>query len=336
MSVSAAPVVKYGIIKDVTERDNNMLNISLLCEIAGVSRSGYYRWLSAEPDRLRREEQDRQDFELILSAYGHRGYDKGARGIYMRLIHLSPPVVMNIKKIRRLMDKYSLRCPIRKANPYRRMAKAPETSNVAPNLLNREFRKHGPRKVLLTDITYLLYGAGGKSYMSAILDAFTKQLLAYVVSDSLEVDFVLETVNMLMANHGCSLSVETMINSDQGSHYKSVKFITLIRDSELRQSMSRKANCWDNAPQESFFGHMKDEIDISHCRTHEGVKTVIDDWADYYNKERYQWDLARLSPDEYYAYITTGKYPLGIKVPKDAEILSPTPQELNMNTENCP
>jgi transposase InsO family protein len=289
-----------------------MLNIAWLCKIAGVSRSGYYHWLAAETARVSREEQDRKDFELIRAAYRFRGFAKGGRGIYMRLLHMDPPVAMNIKKIRRLMRKYNLKCPIRKANPYRRMAKAMETSYVAPNLLNREFRQHGAKKVLLTDITYLLYGDGQKSYMSAILDAYTKQLLAHVVSSSLQVDFVLETVNNLIRDHGISLQAETLINSDQGSHYKSIKFIQLIKDSELRQSMSRKANCWDNAPQESFFGHMKDEIDIRHCQTHEEVKALIDDWADYYNNDRYQWDLARLSPNEYAQYIKTGVYPLQI------------------------
>ena len=237
----------------------------------------------------------------------------------MRLLHQEPPVSMNIKKIRRLMKKYSLKCPIRKANPYRRMAKAMETSYVAPNLLNREFRQHGPQKVLLTDITYLLYGDGKKSYMSSIIDAYTKQLLAYVVSNSLQVDFVLETVNNLIRDHGISLQAETLINSDQGSHYKSIKFIQLVKDSELRQSMSRKANCWDNAPQESFFGHMKDEIDIRHCQTHEEVKALIDDWADYYNNDRYQWDLARLSPNEYAQYIKTGVYSLQIPKTKGTD-----------------
>ena len=172
---------------------------------------------------------------MILEAYNHRGYAKGARGIYMRLLHRKPTIVMNIKKIRRLMNKYGLKCPIRKANPYRRMAKALRTSNVAPNILNREFRDHGPRKVLLTDITYLLYGNGGRSYMSTILDAYTKQLLAYVVSQSLEVDFVLETVNNLIRDHGVSLQTETLINSDQGCHYTSYKFIQLVKDSNLRQ-----------------------------------------------------------------------------------------------------
>lgn len=217
--------------------------------------------------------------------------------------------MMNLKKIRRLMNKYGLICPIRKANPYRRMAKAIKTNNVAENILNREFTKHGPRKVLLTDITYIPY-YGKFCYLSTILDAYTKQVLSYVLSDSLEVDFVLETINKLIKNHGIELSTETMIHSDQGCHYTSTSFIQLVKDSNLRQSMSRKANCWDNAPQESFFGHMKDEIDISGCDNYRKVKVVIDDWIDYYNNERYQWRLAKLSPNEYYEYITTGIYPL--------------------------
>jgi len=69
-------------------------------------------------------------------------------------------------------------------------------------------------------------------------------------------------------------------------------------------------NCWDNAPQESFFGHMKDEIDISSCTTFDEIQQVIADWTDYYNNERYQWDLAKLAPTEYYQYQLTGIYPL--------------------------
>ncbi len=76
---------------------------------------------------------------------------KGCRGIYMVLIHMDPPVIMNLKKIRRLMDKFNLSCPVRKANPYRRMAKALKTSNVAENLLQREFECYGPRVILLTE-----------------------------------------------------------------------------------------------------------------------------------------------------------------------------------------
>ena len=184
----------------------------------------------------------------------------------MCMLHWNPPIVMNVKKIRRLMDKYGLVCPIRKANPYRRMAKALRTSNVADNLLKREFTEHGPRMVLLTDITYIPYN-GTFAYLSTILDAYTKQIMSYVLSDSLEVDFVLETVEKLIRDHGVELTKETLIHSDQGCRY-------------------------------------------SGCEKYRDVKTIVDDWIDYYNNERYQWQLARLSPNEYYEYIMTGIYPL--------------------------
>ena len=317
MSIPAS--AKYAIIREMTLKDGNLLNIVWLCEAAGVSRSGYYHYLETEGIRRQRDEQDRADFLKIIEAYQFRGYDKGARGIYMRLLHLKPPVHMNIKKIRRLMKKYGLFCPIRKANPYRRAAKAIETAQVAPNLLNREFESHGPRKVLLTDITYIINGKAPRCYMCTFLDACTKELLAWTLSVSLEVDFVLEAANSLMENHGVSLTAETLIHSDQGSHYKSVKFVRLVKDSELRQSMSRKANCWDNAPQESFFGHMKDEVDISKCKTFDEVHRAISDWADYYNNDRYQWDLAKLSPNGYYKYRISGIYPITIPKAKGAE-----------------
>ena len=130
MGIQAAPEVKFALIREATLRDNNLLKISKLCEISGVSRSGYYNWCASESSRNVREDSDRQDFQLILEAYRYRGYDKGARGIHMRLLH-SPGIIMNVKKIRRLMRKYNLICPIRRANPYRRMAKALATSNVA-------------------------------------------------------------------------------------------------------------------------------------------------------------------------------------------------------------
>jgi transposase InsO family protein len=300
---------KFEIIHDVLSKNDNVLSVAMLCDIAGVSRSGYYRWVNAADQRAKMEEEDQAAFEILLVAYTYRGYEKGARGIYMTLLHQEPPIVMNLKKIRRLMNKYGLICNIRKANPYRRMAKAIKTNNVADNLLKRNFTLYGPRMVLLTDITYIPYN-GVFCYLSTILDAYTKQILSYKLSESLEVDFVLQTVNKMVEEHGISLKTETMIHSDQGCHYTSCSFIQLVKDKGLRQSMSRRGNCWDNAPQESFFGHMKEEIDISQCTKFSEVKRVVDDWLDYYNNERYQWQLAKLSPNEYYQYITTGIYQL--------------------------
>lgn len=102
---------KFQIIYEVIKAENNVLSVSMLCDIAQVSRSGYYRWINAEEKREELEEHDRKDFELILIAYQYRGYDKGARGIYMIFLHMNPPIIMNVKKIRCLMKKYNLFCP---------------------------------------------------------------------------------------------------------------------------------------------------------------------------------------------------------------------------------
>ena len=186
------------------------------------------------------------------------------------------------------------------------------------NILNREFYEAKPGEHLLTDITYLYYGPGReRAYLSTIKDAATREILAYKVSKSLDLQFVLDTVNQLVDKHNDLLTTDTLLHSDQGCHYTSYSFIQILKDKELRQSMSRKGNCWDNAPQESFFGHMKDEIDISKCKTFNEVKAIIDDWIYYYNHERYQWDLAKLSPCEYYEYIITGKYPLKTCISKN-------------------
>ena len=276
--------------------------------MAEVSRSGYYNWCKGNMEPDAREISDLRAFQMILAAYRFRGYDKGVMGIYMRLLRSG--IRMNHKKIRRLMRKYGLLCPIRKANPYRRMMKALKSNAVADNHLNREFRKYGPRKVCLTDITYIPYN-GKFCYLSVIKDAFTKEVLSYALSQSLKVDFVLETVRKLIRDHGLTLDDKTMIHSDQGAHYTSINFRELVSDLNLRQSMSRRGNCWDNAPQESFFGHMKQELQdrMKSWNSFEEVQSAIDDWMDYYNNDRYQVELLKMSPAEYYSYIITGEYP---------------------------
>ena len=286
-----------------------------MCEIAGVSRSGFYSYTknkNVNDSYLnRKEEQDKKDFELILEAYLFKGYDKGSRGIRMRLLHMG--IQMNRKKIIRLMKKYRLFCPIRKANPYRRMNKALKSSNYADNLLERRFEDYGPGYVLLTDITYFFYGKErNRAYLSVIKDAFTKQILAFVLSKSLEEDFVLETIQNLYRDHSDDIRTDALIHSDQGCHYTCIRFIDLLKDKNIRQSMSRRGNCWDNAPQESFFGHMKDEIGryVKEASCFEELQKIIDDYMDYYNNERCQYELAKLSPNEYLEYYKTGIYPL--------------------------
>jgi transposase InsO family protein len=98
-------------------------------------------------------------------------------------------------------------------------------------------------------------------------------------------------VHQVRQNHGFELKPKAMLHSGQDSLYKAIAFIKLLKDGELHQSMSRKANCWDNAPQELLWGHMKDEIGgkIAECLTNNDVKHIVDDWINYYNYDRYQW-----------------------------------------------
>lgn len=109
-------------------------------------------------------------------------------------------IVYNLKRIRRIMKKYGIVCPFRKANPYKRMMKATHEHRVVPNLLNREFKQNVPGKVLLTDITYLFYGSSKRAYLSTIKDSSTNEILAYHVSDRITMDLATDTLLKLKKN----------------------------------------------------------------------------------------------------------------------------------------
>ena len=250
--------------------------ISYLCKIAGVSRSGYYNYFASKSQYLKKQRntQDENVREIILKAYNFKGRKKGARQIKMTLAG-QYDIIYNLKRIRRIMKKYSIICPIRKANPYKRMMKATREHTVVPNLLNRNFKQNKPGKVLLTDITYLFYGQGKKAYLSTIKDGSTNEILAYNVSDSLTLDIATDTIHKLKKNRKIKVPKDAFIHSDQGFHYTSPRFQKLVKKYTLGQSMSRRGNCWDNAPQESFFGHFKDEASIKSCDTLKQLKNEI-------------------------------------------------------------
>ena len=192
-------------------------------------------------------------------------------------------IIYNLKRIRRIMKKYGIVCPYRKANPYRRMMKASKEHTIVSN----------------SDITYLSYKNGKKAYLSTIKDSSTNEILAHYVSDNLRLDIVLNTLEKLKSNVNLKLHSEAILHSDQGVHYTSPKFQKQVQQLGLKQSMSRRGNCWDNAPQESFFGHFKDEVILSKCSTLEEVIKEIDDYMDYYNNYRYQWNLSKMTPVQY-------------------------------------
>lgn len=274
--------------------------VSYLCETAGISRSGYYNYFSSKSQQARREHEaaDASVRDVILEAFNFKRRKKGARQIKMTL-QGQFGVLYNLKRIRRIMKKYGIVCPIRKANPYKRMMKATQEHRVLPNLLNRQFKQNIPGKVLLTDITYLFYGNSKKAYLSTIKDGSTNEILVYHLSDKLTLDIATETIHKLMNNKQVQLNDEVFIHSDQGCHYTSPVFQTLLKSYNLDQSMSRRGNCWDNAPQESFFGHFKDEVNIKSCQSLCELEQEIDDYITYYNYHRYQWGLNKMTPVQY-------------------------------------
>lgn len=288
----------FKLIQSIILRFNNKNIVSHLCKVSGVSRSGYYRYLNTKDLRLQRDKSDEKVRDNILKAFNYKGYKKGSRTIKMTL-EKRYNIIYSRKRIQRIMKKFNIICPIRRANPYKRIAKATKEHTVVPNLLNRNFKQKVPGKVLLTDITYMPYGNNQMAYLSTIKDGSTNEILAYNLSNKITLDIATDTIHKLMEKRSFTLHKDAFIHSDQGSHYTSPKFQKLLKNYRLGQSMSRRGNCWDNAPQESFFGHMKDEIDYKNCMTLSQLEKVISKYMKYYNNHRYQWNLKKLTPVEY-------------------------------------
>ncbi|WP_368658002.1 IS3 family transposase [Metabacillus halosaccharovorans] len=295
-----SPNQKFILIEYVIEKYNLKNMVSYLCEIAGVSRSGYYNYFNNQTIEKRKQNDanDEAVRDIILRAYKFKSRNKGARQIKMTLAGQFN-VIFNLKRIRRIMKKYNIICPIRRANPYKRMIKATQEHKVLPNLLNRQFKQGIPYRVLLTDITYLFYGNGKKAYLSTIKDGSTNEILAYQVSDRITLEIATDTLKKLKKNKKVKLAEGAFIHSDQGSHYTSLVYQKMVKKFRLSQSMSRRGNCWDNAPQESFFGHFKDEANIKSCNTLEELKREIKNYMTYYNQYRYQWNLNKMTPVQY-------------------------------------
>ncbi|WP_026693192.1 IS3 family transposase, partial [Peribacillus kribbensis] len=160
-----------------------------------------------------------------------------------------------------------------------------------------------PGKVLLTDITYLYYGKGQKAYLSCVKDGATREIVAYHLSTSLEMDIVYKTLKKLKQAVGHPFHPEAILHSDQGVHYTHPLFQNKVRKLGLTQSMSRRGNCWDNASMESFFGHFKDWAEYKSLNCLEDVKNEVDRVIEEYNHSRYQWGLNKMTPVQYRGHL---------------------------------
>jgi transposase InsO family protein len=197
------------------------------------------------------------------------------------------------------MKKYNLVTKVRKSKPYAKTYKDNYEHRTLPNLLNREFNQDKVGKVLLTDITYLYYGNGQRAYLSAVKDVASREIVSYQVSQSIDINIVLETIENLNKNNSFLSHPDTIIHSDQGYHCTSLVYQAKIKELGLLQSMSRKGNCLDNAPMESFFGHLKDEMQYRQAKTFKELSDIVEDYIRYYNYDRYQWNLEKMSPAQY-------------------------------------
>lgn len=303
-SESLEPSRIYQLIYETIEQNQFKRMTKYFCDLLEVSRSGYYSYLEAAERREAREKLDLEAKKIILKAFNRRGYKKGSRSIKM-ILENDYNIIFSRKKIQRIMNKYGIVCPHRRANPYKKIAKATKEHQVVSNKLNREFKQGVPGKVLLTDITYLPYNGNCMAYLSTVKDASTNEILAYHVSDRITLDIATQTIHKLVNNKKVTLHKDAFIHSDQGSHYTSPRYQKLLKKYGLGQSMSRRGNCWDNAPQESFFGHLKDEVDYQSCKTLKELKAKINHYMVYYNNYRYQWNLKKMTPIQYRNHLLT-------------------------------
>ena len=274
-----------------------------ILEIIGMPKSTYYELLHNENygnGARRREMRDDEDILLVRQVAEYKGYKKGYRQISMMMEDVTGKT-LSPHRVLYLMRKYGMRTNIRKPSKNRKAMKELMKRNGKPNLLMRRFKLHRPNEVRLTDVTYLDYGGDLRAYGSASIDPVTGKLICFIVSENNDLQLALDT---LVAMDEYPLKSGGIIHSDQGILYFTDDFQAAISEKDLIQSMSRRGNCWDNAPQESFFGHFKDECDYKKCRTLEELQAQIDDYRVYYNGMRRLWEHGRMTPVEYEAYLS--------------------------------
>lgn len=275
--------VKYQIISDLQYK----YPIGLLCQIAGVSRGSYYKYLN-RPAKIYDDIKDK-----IL-----RIYEKSKKRFGYRLIKSKLKeeygLIVNHKKILRLMRELGIKSITRK----RKKSTIGEVLGVKENLLNRNFTASRPGEKYVTDITYIPTKAT-MTYLCVVIDLYDNSVVSSFVSDKQDKWLSINAIKQLSNKRNLRGSI---IHSDQGVHYRSIKYIELLEKLGVKQSMSRKGNCWDNAKAENFFSHYKCEEIYLYDRMLEDyneVYGITEEYINYYNVYRPQERLGGLPPLRY-------------------------------------
>ncbi len=257
----------------------------------GVSRSAYYAWVK----RMDRPDPDQDRMQLVVEAYERSRKTYGYRRIQI-WIEREYGVKINHKAVLRLMKKLNIRSIARKRNPYRLINNRYGAIHTYPNLLHQNFKSNRPNEKWGTDITYI-HTRQGFVYLAVIKDFFDGTILGHALSRNNSIQMVLQAVRAAATE--LQLPTDVIIQSDQGAQFQSSAYCFLTSQFGITPSMSRRGNCLDNAPTESFFSHLKEEL-IRHIKIKDFREAVlvVDDYIHFYNHDRIQLKT-KLTPIEF-------------------------------------
>jgi len=266
--------------------------VELLCRVLGVSKQGYYAWRKRPPST--RAHKDAADAALIREAHRQSSSRSGYRRIWHELKRAGASIGKH--RVARLMRQELLYGKPRKS--YRLTTDSSHRLGFAPNILGREFSATLPNTVWLSDITYIPTGEGFL-YLTAVLDLHSRLVVGWSMSDGLDAEATVQALQMAIEQRKPPRGL--IVHSDRGLQYASGVFRTVLECNGFRQSMSRKANCWDNAPMESFFGTLKRElVNDARFKTHSEARTAIFEFVEmFYNRQRLHSALGYATPLEY-------------------------------------
>jgi putative transposase len=264
--------------------------LDVLLDVARLARSTFFYHQA----RLTRPDPQAELKSTITEVF-ELNRRRGHRGIHRELRNRGWRVAK--KTVLKLMRELGLVCPIRRRRRYN--SYRGETGKVAENLLNRDFTAGAPNQKWVTDVTEFTV-ADRKIYLSPVMDLFDRQIIAYSISSSPNLELTNSSLREALAR--LEPGQQPLVHSDQGFQYQHVSWRQLLADAGARQSMSRKANCHDNAVIESFFGHVKEEI-FHHTRylSVEAFTTALHDYITWFNTARGHTRCEGLSPVQYRA-----------------------------------
>ena len=251
-----------------------------MCRFFDISRAAYYAWRkrSSQPD------PDLPRLKLVQEAYRASRRTYGYRRVQI-WIERETGGKINHKAVLRLMRKLGIRSVARRRNPYRPKPGQMRSFHY-PHLLQRDFKAERPNQKWCTDITFVRT-LSGWAYLSVIKDLYDGYVVSHRFSSRNDVSLV--TTTLKQAHQKEMVTAGTLLHSDQGHQYCSQSYYVLTKSYKLIPSMSRKANCWDNAPIESFFGHLKEEALRQYpILSFKETKQIIDEYIYFFNHERIQ------------------------------------------------